>query len=915
MTVFRRHASGIGLRSVLIVLVLVPALGMTGFAAALVEQKIAAADAARDVDTLVRDAAALADARTAVAAETLPDLALAVVQSPLVRPLLRQQGLNPDAAGINPRAVAAFRRRTDAALDHLGSRPGLAGRARVLRSRLAAARQEASTVFTLSKAFGAMEAVVAGLASDEARSVADARSTGTSGALTRSLTDLVNVLGLAERAGQLMPLLASVEAPFLSQLDANANQTLFLDAWAGYTASADLVSGASSRPVREGWAALERTPRSQVLDRTVRRAVSGGLATGVPLAKALPTLITVYQLGAWHDAQLDRLVEIAAQSATGAASAQRGDAEQGEVIILVLTVGLLLLSFLVARVVRRAMAVPLERLASDANRISEGELVDVNPAGPREVRTVAVGLAAAVDNLRNVAAQAEAVAAGDLDSELVRSPLAGRLGAVMHESVDALIRAINERNAAQSDLAHRATHDALTELPNRAQALVLIERSLQRARRTSSLTGLMFVDLDFFKTVNDNLGHAAGDVVLQTVARRMAAIVRDGDTVARLGGDEFVILLEDVDSQVNFLRLAERVVAAVAEPIDVGGRIAHVGASIGIAMSQDAGVDADRLLAEADAAAYGAKESGRGRVGIFDDTLREAMTARNELENALKHALANDELVLHYQPVVELTSGHPIGVEALVRWERPGHGVQMPDSFIPIAESSMLINEIGAWVLREATAQLARWDREDAGRGDLSVAVNISGRHLGSRQLVGDVTDALAASGIAPSRLTVEITETVLVDDPTATENMTRLRELGVVVAIDDFGTGYTSIGQLPRLPIDVIKIDRSFVSSADVPHGDLVRLIVAAAHAFGLRVVAEGIESAGQADLLTMFEVDSGQGFFYARPVPANSAFELAHHERLPAVAGRHRPTGGPRSGVVRHEAGEPAGAEPSGA
>ncbi|OIQ88761.1 cyclic di-GMP phosphodiesterase Gmr [mine drainage metagenome] len=426
----------------------------------------------------------------------------------------------------------------------------------------------------------------------------------------------------------------------------------------------------------------------------------------------------------------------------------------------------------------------------------------------------------------------------------------------------------DQRDIAQGDLAHQAAHDSLTQLANRAHAVQMIEAALNRAQRSGSLVGLLFVDLDHFKTVNDTHGHAAGDDVLRETARRMQDNVRAGDTVGRLGGDEFVVLVEAPDTEADVVGLAERLVSAISAPVRTGGREVVVTASIGVAVVRDGGTDADVLLYEADAAAYRAKAQGRGRAEIFDDALRREHLARVELEAAMRTALELRQFVLYYQPIVEVLSRGTAGYEALVRWNRPGHGLVGPDEFIPTAELSNLICDLGRWVLGEATRQLAAWNTTHP--GDLTVAVNISGRHLASTEILSDVTRALDAAGLPADRLVLEITETVLVDQPMALVHLSALQELGVGISIDDFGTGYTSIGQMQNLSVDSIKIDRSLVASADPGADELVRLVVHAAHAFGLTVVGEGVELETQLASLEQVQCDFAQGFLFARPQPA---------------------------------------------
>ncbi|WP_205687585.1 putative bifunctional diguanylate cyclase/phosphodiesterase [Cellulomonas endophytica] len=443
----------------------------------------------------------------------------------------------------------------------------------------------------------------------------------------------------------------------------------------------------------------------------------------------------------------------------------------------------------------------------------------------------------------------------------------------MHLAVREVQRAERQRERLQGDLAHQAAHDHLTQVANRARTLEVVGSALHRGQRAGTLVGLLFVDLDHFKDVNDTWGHAAGDEVLRETARRIRAAVRQGDTVGRIGGDELVVLVEAPGSEAEVVETAERVLAAVLAPVAVPGvpRGVTVGASIGVAVARDGRTDADHLLGEADAAAYRAKAEGRGRVEVFDESLRRALRERAEQEAAIRRGLAAGEFVLHYQPVVDVADGRTVGYEALARWQRPGHGLLPPADFVPVAEESSLVCDLGRWVLGAATRQLAEWRADAQGRGvpvdDLTVAVNISGRHLASAAVVADVREALAASGLPADRLVVEVTETVLVDRATGDAHLRALRDLGVQVSIDDFGTGYTSIGQLQHLPASTLKIDRSLLAGGGAGSAELVALVVHAAHAFGLSVVAEGVETAEQLARLQGLGCDRAQGFLLCPP------------------------------------------------
>jgi diguanylate cyclase (GGDEF)-like protein len=453
---------------------------------------------------------------------------------------------------------------------------------------------------------------------------------------------------------------------------------------------------------------------------------------------------------------------------------------------------------------------------------------------------------------------------------VIRMNLAIEQIAAAHESLEIL----------QDELAVQATHDPLTGLANRTQSMRLLAGALGRTRRRDTTVGLLFIDLDGFKAVNDTHGHRTGDEVLRQVAHRMAQEIRDGDFVGRLGGDEFLVGIEDVVDETSAAILANRLIAAISEPIWVGEDLmVQVGASVGIAMGRGGETSVETLLHEADLAVYRAKDAGRGRVELFSGTARAALKQRNDIERALTDAIARDELVLHYQPILNLETGLVECYEALVRWDRPGVGLLPPDEFLPIAESSDLICDLDAWVMRAAVAQLSHWNKQRGDR-DLQVAVNVSGRHISQHRIQRDVAGALRIGSVDPGQLVVEVTETVLMDGSVAAANLKALRGTGVVVSLDDFGTGYQSSTQLSRLPIDVVKIDREFVDASSASARSLLELMVKAAHAFGFRVVAEGVECEEQLDLARGLGCQYVQGFYLGRPLPADQVLVL---ERAP--------------------------------
>ncbi|MGN6609225.1 MAG: putative bifunctional diguanylate cyclase/phosphodiesterase [Jatrophihabitans sp.] len=449
----------------------------------------------------------------------------------------------------------------------------------------------------------------------------------------------------------------------------------------------------------------------------------------------------------------------------------------------------------------------------------------------------------------------------------------GIVVARMRLVISQLAAAYGERTALQDELAHTASHDALTGLSNRADAMRAITAALQRAQRDGSTTALLFIDLDGFKGVNDTYGHAAGDLVLRAVAHRLTDIVRGGDLAARFGGDEFVVLLERLAGERDAVVVAERIIAAVSEPIVFTEQTtARIGASVGIAFARDHDVDAQRLLHEADTAVYRVKAFGGNRAEIFDDGMRADIERRLELEAAVTNAVRNDELVLHYQPVVALDRGEITGFEALVRWQRPGHGIVAPADFLPAIESLPVIDELDAWVLRTATRQAAAWNAE--GRA-LTMAVNISSHHLRSAGVVEAVRAALDASGLAPDRLMLEVAETAFVDHQVAAQQIAKLHDLGVSISIDDFGTGYNWVTRL-RLPhADVIKTDRSFLGAQQGGRA-LLEYTVQVAHAFGIPVVVEGVERAEQLEWVRSLGCESAQGYLLGTPVPADEVEHL---------------------------------------
>ena len=422
-----------------------------------------------------------------------------------------------------------------------------------------------------------------------------------------------------------------------------------------------------------------------------------------------------------------------------------------------------------------------------------------------------------------------------------------------------------DRDAVERRIRHAALHDPLTGLPNRALFLDRVQHALQAACRSGAALAVLMLDLDGFKLVNDSLGHAAGDELLTTLAPRLTAAVRSHDTVARLGGDEFVLLFSDLDGEEGALDIAERILAVWEEPVLLGDREVFVSGSIGIAVAHAGAGTPEDLLREADAAMYAAKSRGRGCMEVYGDDLRTHALERLEEEGQLRGAVDRDELRLDYQPVVDLASGRVVGAEALLRWKHPHRGMLSPAEFVPLAEETGAITPIGRWTLRQATARLAQW-RSLVPAEPFGVTVNVSQRQLAEPGFVDDVAAVLDEFGVPAGHLGLEVPEHVLLG-PRVPETLEKLDRLGVTLVLDDFGTGHSSLGYLKGLPVDVLKLDRSFVAEVDRDAQDLAlaRALVDMAKALGIRVVAEGVERGTQVAHLKALGCELGQGFYWA--------------------------------------------------
>lgn len=467
---------------------------------------------------------------------------------------------------------------------------------------------------------------------------------------------------------------------------------------------------------------------------------------------------------------------------------------------------------------------------------------------------------------------------------LVRLPALGR------KLVRASVTDISDRKRAEDQIRDLAYHDSLTGLPNRLLFSDRLGVAVAHAYRHHQNLAVLFLDLDRFKLVNDSLGHRIGDRLLRAVAERIKSCVREGDTVARLGGDEFTLLLPGISDLSDGVRAAEKILASLRPPFRVDGRELFVTASMGMSFYPEGGQNVESLVKSADSAMYRAKEEGRDCFRLYIPGTIAQATERLTLENSLRRALEQDELVLHYQPVLDVETRSVQGVEALVRWRHPRRGPLPPGDFVPVAEVTGLIVPIGIWVLRAACAQAAEW--RERGHRSLRMSVNISSRQFQQPDLVSEVARVLEETRLDPRALDLEITEScALTKVDRAIRVLQEIKRLGVGISLDDFGTGYSSLSYLRRLPIDVVKIDQSFVRDLTVdPDGAaVIHAVIAMAHSLNLRVVAEGVETDEQLAFLTAHDCDLMQGFLFSEPLPARACEEFLHEGLLPQIdAGR---------------------------
>jgi len=653
------------------------------------------------------------------------------------------------------------------------------------------------------------------------------------------------------------------------------------------SATATVLNDASAQATDDELSAIYGSMVESIFESGAAGAVDGTIDI-VALMGLVDEFVQVNRLAADANAGALRLVDASLTDLAAAATGEREDASDSRrnafVLGAALFVGLLLLILLVSRMVIR----PLARVASVASAMQQGSLDQrAEVVGLHETRVAAAALNAAVEQMALAESQALALAEARLDDPVLEQSLPGLLGTSLQQAVASLRDNLSDRDDFERRLEHEAAHDALTGLPNRRATIEHLERALARSRRSEQHVAALFVDIDYFKDINDRYGHEAGDELLKVVSNRMRDAARDGDLVGRIGGDEFLLIAEPVRNPEDAALIADRILGRLAVPVTIGEIEMSPTASVGVAVARKDDQSAEDLVRSADLALYRAKEAGRARYEVCDDELRTLLEARAEVTEVLGGAIDHGELLLTYQPVVNAATKEVTSVEALVRWDRPGVGLVTPDEFIPQAERGDLIIRLDRWVLREAARQLALWQSNPLTR-ELDVAVNISGRHLSSPTFVADVLDPLRELGVPPRRLIIELTESALVDDLEEAANRLRLIKVaGVRVALDDFGTGYASLAHLRALPIDILKIDRSFVAELDTQKSSaFVTVVVDTGRLLDVLVVGEGVETADQAAALVDHGCDLLQGFFFGRPGTPRAVEELmAGHLRVGAI------------------------------
>jgi diguanylate cyclase (GGDEF)-like protein len=860
------HPGTWGIAARLLTIVLLPLLGMLVFAASSIGVRFTAADRATEIQADMTRVNRLVALRSALFQERVPAEAVGVLTR-LGIPL--EEASKVFDMDVLQR-LTETRAATDAAVAALGTDRSVISAADLTRIREATTSPEISELLTSvylpveRRIDGAIEAIAA--------------ETQSRMALVPGVNDITAALRATQSSitvveATLDQLLAT-DTIFLGRGDEPAVLRTVVAAQARAEIAQHDLSLITIPEIAAAWAEVRDSTLSAQLHDDLGRVAAGDpphLTSGGDIER----MITITRVGSAFEDQLFRLIERTNTAAHDVAARVATDARDDARRSLLLPGPLALLTLAVSVAFARSITRPMGQLADHAAAIGAGDL-SVEPLrarGPRAIQIACRAFDDLVANLRLLDAKSQALADLDFDAPVLAEPLPGQLGQSLQRSVNAVSGSIGERDQLRQRLHQQATQDQLTGLHNRAATSEALDQGLARARRSEDGIAVLHIDLDDFKRINETHGNTVGDAVLCETATRLRALAGDAAFVGRAGGDEFVVLLEDVNDAAAIHELAGQLRAAVNRPVAVAELRITPSASVGIAFTWDGADSGTDVLAWAELAVHRAKQRAGGGIEIYDQGLQQQLREQAEIEDALTAALPRDELFLQYQPVIDLATGRMSSVEALVRWQRPDVGMQPPDSFIPVAERSDLIVDLDKWVMARAARQINEWAGQ-ADLGDMHVAVNVSGRHLLSQTLFDHVVELLDATGIKAHQLVVEITETVLVNDlVVAAAQLEAVRGLGVRIALDDFGTGYTSIAHLRQLPIDIIKIDRSFVQRlASEKDRTLLAMITDLGHHLGLTITAEGVETAEQYDMLRQLGCDRAQGFLMSRPLPADA-------------------------------------------
>jgi len=606
----------------------------------------------------------------------------------------------------------------------------------------------------------------------------------------------------------------------------------------------------------------------RVLDALAAQDLGGALDIALSESLTLNSQRLLTQLQDEVDAQRIELRAAQAQQRAAEQATRRWSLGIGAMCLVMLGV----LGFAGYQWIGRALL----RTSAATREIAAGNLAaHADRLGPRELADLADDVNSMAEALIRRSDELNAYLSKDLEARTVELE---RANADLGRANAELARTLEKQRELEDQLRHQAFHDPLTSLANRARFMDRVEHAMRRADRDARHVAVLFMDIDDFKSVNDSLGHPAGDALLVEVAARLQRALRAGDTAARLGGDEFAILLEEVAGPREGAEAAERILAELGKPVQIEMRDVFVRASLGIAIGA-AGDTPHEIVRRADVAMYVAKANGKNRYVAYHPGMEASIAGRLELTGELQRAVERNEFVLHYQPSVTLHDGRIIGVEALLRWDHPERGLLAPDEFIPLAEDTGLILPVGRWVLNEACARAREWQLAYPTEPPLSISINVSARQILQTGLFEVVSEALRASGLPPASLILEITESLMLQDAAlAMERLSELKRLGLRLAIDDFGTGYSSLSYLRRFPVDILKIDKSFVDGIRTEGKDqeLAQSIIELGQTMNLEIVAEGVEHPEQLGWLRARKCDVGQGFLFSRPVPAEAIAAL---------------------------------------